>query len=302
MLKWNLVSFCIFKWKNKQINKHKSHTHCAVGLQVPLHLLTSFPTLKNWIQLQSECRRRPWKRTVCVENCPDEALITSSALLHWNESLEPKGKTLHLNCHRIQTFGFSNSVLDVFSWVTEVATSFPRHLFILVPTFTEQGRESVKLIGSEVRRGRVTEFRISVAQRSMPLTSEPSSVTGKWCSVSRTAMRLLTVVRSLSSAASSYMRRMTGHSASRGSHSGISRSLLKHKKYDDDDIDHGLACMCMKAQDTILYVFKLKSRSLLAWGSQTTVTVLLRVRCVSGTNCPQSQIKCCNIYPNTAIE
>lgn len=62
MLKWNLVSFCIFKWKNKQINKHKSHTHCAVGLQVPLHLLTSFPTLKNLIQLQSECRRRPCAR------------------------------------------------------------------------------------------------------------------------------------------------------------------------------------------------------------------------------------------------
>lgn len=122
----------------------------------------------------------------------------------------------------------------------------------------------MKLIGSEVGRGRVTEFQISDAQRSMPLTSEASSVTGKSCSVSRTAMRLLTVVRSLSRAASSYMRRMTGHSASRGSHSGISRSLLKHKKYDDDDIDYGMAYMCMKAQDTILYVFKLKSQSLLA--------------------------------------
>lgn len=48
---------------------------------------------------------------------------------------------------------------------------------------------------------------------------------GKSWSVSRTPMRALTVVRSLSRATSSYIRRITGHSTSRGSHWGSRRSL-----------------------------------------------------------------------------
>lgn len=48
---------------------------------------------------------------------------------------------------------------------------------------------------------------------------------GKSWSVSRTPMRVLTVVRSRSRAVSSYIRRITGHSTSRGNHWGSRRSL-----------------------------------------------------------------------------
>lgn len=70
------------------------------------------------------------------------------------------------------------------------------------------------------------------SQRLMPFTSEDSSVTGKSWSASRTPIRPLTDVRSLSRAVSSYIRRITGHSTSRGSHWGSRRSL--HKRQEDE--------------------------------------------------------------------